>query len=135
MRYIVTDTGNVWNLENKHLKIHKRNILVIRFLEYDIPREYECFNVPLELEERKVPDNKERLDLGNPWFRRLASVAQELNSLLEQDRDVVFLTDNEPTTLYPYPALKDIDMGRNNHLVAFTRWGGIVACAGNQEYS
>lgn len=116
MRLVITDTGYTWNIKNPFLKQFKDIVLVVCLNGKEVTDEYECFTVPAE----KYP----AVGLGQiPFsegsdFRALESVAWSLSSRLTHNDDIVFLTDNEPSTLYPYYVLKEICMDNRLHLVA-----------------
>ena len=116
MRLVITDTGYTWNIRNPFLKQFKDIVLVVCLNGKEVTEEYECFSVPAE--------NYSTVGLGQIPFpeksdlRALESVARSLRQRLGNHDDIVFLTDNEPSTLYPYYVLKEIDKDNRLHLVA-----------------
>ena len=114
MRLLITDTGIIWNSNNSFLKKYKDIVLVVCLYGKKVSDEYECFISPYNAHFLGMdPYGAESLK-----FKALASVAESLNSNLSYHDDIVFLTDNEPTTLYPYYALENIIKYNRMHLVA-----------------
>lgn len=109
MRIIVTDTGNVWNHENPYLEQFKEIVIVVCLNGKQVTDQYECFVVP----HAKDEDEKSKA---------MAAVAGKLNSHLGYHDDVVFLTDDEPSTLYPFYALRKIADYNSLHLVTMSPW-------------
>lgn len=113
MVLVITDTGLIWNKENPFLKKYKDIVLVVCLEGEKVTDEYECFVSPFEREALTA----DAYGINTPKFKALASVARELNNTFSYHDDIVFLTDNEPTTLYPYYALKDLVKYHKLHLV------------------
>ncbi len=114
MRLVITDTGFIWNKDNPFLKKYKDIILVVCLGGNEITDQYECFVSPYEATE---PEN-DSYGLDDNRFKALVSVANRLNQeLLYHDR-IVFLTDTEPSTLYPYYVLKNLNEYNSFHLVS-----------------
>ncbi len=115
MILVVTDTGIIWNHNNPFLKTYKDIVIVVCLEGEKVSDEYECFVVPYEATVGLVMDS---YGTENPRLQALASLAEELNSRFSSHDDIVFLTDNVPSTLYPYFVLKDIAEYKRLHLVA-----------------
>jgi len=118
MRIIVTDTGNIWNHNNSFLEKFKDVVLVVCLNGKEVTDKYECFISPYKqvgmgIDKYGDEDNK---------YKALASVAGKLNSKLRYHDDIVFLTDDEPSTLYPYYAIRKINEYNSLHLVTMAPW-------------
>ena len=114
MILVVTDTGIIWNHENPFLKKYKDIVIVVCLEGEKVSDEYECFVVPY----KTFGLGMDSYGIENRRLRALASMAAELNSRFSYHDDIVFLTDSEPSTLYPYFVLKDIAEYNRKHLVA-----------------
>ena len=115
MRLIITDTGNIWNIDNPFLKRFKEIVLVVCLRGEKVTDEYECFVSPYKKEsasETGMDGNEKEM------LNALASVADRLSGELMYNDDLVFLTDNEPSTIYPYYVVKDLEKHNSLHLVA-----------------
>lgn len=116
MRLVITDTGNIWNKDNPFLKKYRNIVLVVCIEGKEVTDEYECFVSPFKVTGLGMDpygDESRR-------FNALNSVRSQLCSKLSYGYDdIIFLTDDEPTTLYPYYALKDL-LDDSMHLVAMS---------------
>ena len=118
MRIVVTDTGNIWNHENPFLEQFKDIVLVVCLNGKEVTDKYECFVSPYKqvgmgIDKYGDEDNK---------FKALASAAGKLNSNLRYHDDIVFLTDDEPSTLYPFYAIRNLNEYNGLHLIAMSPW-------------
>lgn len=118
MRIVVTDTGNIWNHDNPFLEQFKDIVLVVCLNGEKVTDKYGCFVSPykhakMDIDKYGDEDNR---------FKALASVAGELNSGMSYHDDIVFLTDDEPSTLYPFYALRTLNEYNRMHLVAMSPW-------------
>ncbi len=115
MRLVITDTGVIWNKYNEYLKQFKNIVLIVCLNGKAVSEEYECFVSPY-----KGPTGKtnEKGLLEDPRLSALASVAGKLDAEFCYHDDIVFLTDSEPSTLYPFYVVKDINEFKYYHLVA-----------------
>lgn len=115
MKLVITDTGIIWNKYNEYLKEFKSIVLIVCLNGKKVSDEYDCFVSPYK-------DTSEILNtngpLEDPRLSALASVAGSLEAEFNYHDDNVFLTDCEPSTLYPYYVVKDISEYKNFHLVA-----------------
>ncbi len=114
MRILITDTGMIWNKDNPFLEKYKDILIVVCLDGKKVTDKYECFVSPY----KPVGLGMDNVGIESGRFKALASVAKKLNSHLRYYEDIVFLADNEPSTLYPYYALKDINGYNHLHLVA-----------------
>lgn len=98
MLLVVTDTGRIWNHENPFLEKYKDIVLVVCLKGKKATDKYKClipsFKDPeIEMNEFGLEDKK---------FRALYSARKKLLKKFESDENIVFLTDGEPSSLYPY---------------------------------
>ena len=114
MRILITDTGMIWNKDNPFLEKYKDILTVVCLDGKKVTDKYECFVSPY----KPVGLGMDNVGIESGRFKALASVAKKLNSHLRYYEDIVFLADNEPSTLYPYYALKDINGYNRLRLVA-----------------
>ena len=110
MRIFVTDVGNYWNHENPILERYAECVVVVCLNGKKVTDKYECVVSPYEPAEM---DEEGELSLK---FKALKSVEQKLRRTYSYHGELVFLTDNEPESLYPYLVLKDNERNNNMHL-------------------
>ncbi len=113
MILVITDTGMIWNKDNPFLKKYKDIVLVVCLEGKKVTDEYECFVSPywpyfVGMDSYGAESFK---------FKALASVAGKLNSYFGYHDKIVFLSDSDPTTLYPFYATKDLIESNSIHLV------------------
>jgi len=118
MRIVVTDTGNVWNHENPYLEQFKDIVIVVCLNGKEATDKYECFVSPY----KQVGMGIDKYGDEDNRFKALASVAGKLNARLHYHEDVVFLADDEPSTLYPFYAIKKLNEYNSFHLVTMSPW-------------
>lgn len=112
MVLIVTDTGWFWNHENPLLEKYKDIVTVISLSGKKITDKYECWTCRLEKYIGKAGSSN--YGSCDPAYRFL----KDIGDTFSYREDVIFLTDSEPTTLYPFRAIAgDSDYNRY-HLVA-----------------
>ena len=118
MRIVVTDSGLIWNHNNLFLKQFKDIVLVVCLEGKQVTEEYKCFvspyqHVGMEIDEFGVESQK---------YKALESVASELKRELRYHDKIVFLTDGNPESLYPYYVIKDINEFNSLHLCTVSPW-------------
>ncbi len=118
MRIVVTDSGLIWNHNNLFLKQFKNIVLVVCLEGKQVTEEYKCFvspyqHVGMEIDEFGVESQK---------YKALESVASELKRELRYHDKIVFLTDGNPESLYPYYVIKDINEFNSLHLCTVSPW-------------
>lgn len=118
MRIIITDTGNIWNFENPFLEQFRDIIFVVCLEGREATDKYLCFVSPY----RQVEMGMDNYGAEDQKLKVLISVAEKLNHELGYHEDIVFLSDNEPSTLYPYYVLKDLNKYNKFHLIAMPPW-------------
>lgn len=118
MRIVLTDTGNIWNYDDPILEQFKDIVLVICLNGEKITDKYQCFVSPYKQDETGI----DKYGVEDQKLQTLASVADKLNLELRYHDNIVFLADNEPSTLYPYYVLKDLNKYNHMHLVTMSPW-------------
>ncbi len=118
MRIVVTDSGTIWNHENPYLEQYKDVVLVVCLSGKQVTDKYRCFISPYN------PCNLEEQGYGlqAEKYQALASVAVKLNARLGNHDDILFLTDNNPETLYPFYAIKSWNESNELHLCTLSPW-------------
>ena len=115
MRLVITDTGVIWNKYNEYLKQFKNIVLIVCLNGRQVSDEYECFVSPYK---GQNGETNEKGVLEDSRLTTLATVAGKLEAQFSYHEDIVFLSDCEPSSLYPYYVVKDINEFKDIHLVA-----------------
>ena len=118
MKIVITDTGILWNPGNPILKKYRDLILVVCLEGMKATDEYECFICP-----RKSVGLGMSMGVGSRVYNDLEDVADELYNMLQYEDDIIFLTDGNPDSLYPYHIIKNRRHHMNIHLWASPPWG------------
>lgn len=121
MRIIITDMGNIWNPDNPFLETVKDIVLVVCLNGKKATDKYECFVSPYNQAGMGI----DKYGTESMKLKALASAAVRLNNKLNYHDDIVFLADDEISTLYPFFALKDLNKFNRFHLIASTPYGYI----------
>lgn len=117
MRIIVTDTGLIWNHKNPMLKKCRDAVMVVCLNGEKVTDEYECFVSPYKLDENDL-----EIGTSSKKYLALESVADKLNSDMRYHDAILFLTDENLETLYPFFVLKDRNSYNALHLCAMSPW-------------
>ena len=117
MKIVITDTGILWNPWNPSLKKYKDDVLVICFEGIKMTDEYDCFICP-----KKFIGLGMSMGVGSIVYNNLDEVADELYNRLRYEDDILFLTDGNPASLYPYIIMKNRKHNINIHLWASSPW-------------
>ena len=117
MKIVITDTGILWNPWNPSLKKYKDDVLVICFEGIKMTDEYDCFICP-----KKFIGLGMSMGVGSRVYNDLEDVADELYDKLRSEDDILFLTDGNPASLYPYIIMKNRKHNINIHLWASSPW-------------
>lgn len=119
MLIFVTDEGRFWNHKNPILEKYADCVIVICLNGEAVTDKYKCIVSPYK------PD----VHLGMTDYSVLSQKYKALKSIEEQIReeyyyhdDLVFLTDSEPQSLYPYLVLKDDEEFNKIHLWCMSPW-------------
>ena len=120
MRLVVTDTGFVWNQNNPFLEKYKDIVLVVCLGGKAVTDKYKCFVSPFTDDD--VVIGTEKYGIEDKKLQKLTSVGEELDAELGYHDDIVFLTDNQPSSLYPFYVVKELNYYNRLHLVAMPPW-------------
>lgn len=120
MRLVITDTGFIWNQNNPFLEKYKDIVLVVCLYGKAVTDKYKCFVSPFINNHIRL--GMDKYGIEDRKFQALESVSRKLNKELGYHDKIVFLTDNEPSTLYPFYVIKDINKYNSLHLVAMPPW-------------
>ena len=115
MLLVVTDTGRIWNHENPFLEKYKDIVLVVCLKGEKVTDKYECLVIPRKY--TKIKKYNFFLD-GLLKSNEKDSVRENFEREFGCREDIVFLSDNEPSSLYPYYFAKEHDRSNRLHLVA-----------------
>lgn len=116
MKIFVTDEGRFWNHNNPVLESFTDHVVVVCLNGYKVTDKYACIVSPYR------PVGMGNLSLGKETDKYLAlqSVRDKFREVVAGHEDLVFLTDAEPTSLYPYCLLKEENV--RLHLWCMTPW-------------
>ncbi len=118
MRLVITDTGMLWKHDNPILEQFKDIVLVVCLNGKPVADKYECFVVTND----DSDENSGHYTTDDRRLTALASVGIKLNRELRYHDDIVFLTDNDPSTLFPYYVLKNLNEYNHLHLITVSPW-------------
>ena len=124
MRIVVSDTGMIWNPHNPYLEKYRDDVLCV-YLEGTgkYSDRYESFTSGWRSRIRSFRGMADTQRLTDCWmYDELQRRSGRLAEKLEDDEDILFLTDAAPSTLYPYHAVKDKLKYSNLHLVTMSPW-------------
>ena len=117
MKIVITDSGILWHYGNPILKKYKDLVLMVCLYGSKVTDEYECFICP-----RKSVGLGMSMGVGSRVYNDLEDVADELYDMLQYEDDIIFLTDGNPDSLYPYHIIKNRRHHMNIHLWASPPW-------------
>ena len=117
MKIVITDSGILWRYGNPILKNYKDLVLVVCLHGSKVTDEYECFICP----QRQIGLGMS-MGVGSRVYNDLEDVADELYYKLRSEDDILFLTDGNPASLYPYYIIKNRKHRMNIHLWASPPW-------------
>ena len=120
MRIIITDTAFIWNHENPILEQLKEIVLVVCLEGKRVSGQYECFISPYLLWKHRMGIDK--FGIEDQRYKALESVADELNRDLGYHDEILFLTDGNPESLYPFYVIKDRNKFNRLHLCTISQW-------------
>lgn len=123
MIIFITDEGRYWNHHNPILEKYADCIVVVCLNGKKVTDKYKCIVSPYKYEdELGLMDYR----VSNQKYQALQSIYEELRCACSHCEDIVFLTDAEPQSLYPYLVLKDdekYNKGYNKmHLWCMSPW-------------
>lgn len=120
MRLVITDTGFIWNPNNPFLEKYKDIVLVVCLYGKAVTDQYECFVSPYD--KANIIMGMGKYGAEDRKLQSLESVGEKLNTKLGCHDKIVFLTDSEPSTLYPFYVIKKWNTYNSLHLVAMPPW-------------
>ena len=118
MRIVVTDTALIWNHDNPALEQIGDAVLVVCLNGKKVTDKYKCFVSPYNFKSNGV-DN---FSVESNKYRMLELVADDLLYFLVSFDDILFLTDGNPESLYPFHIIKARNRFNNMHLCAMSPW-------------
>lgn len=118
MRVIITDTSFIWNPNKPVLEIFKDVLLVVCLEGKAVTDKYECFVSPY----KQIGMGIDKFGVDDQRYKALESVADDLNRSLGYHDDILFLTDGNPESLYPFYVIKDRNEFNTLHLCTVSPW-------------
>ena len=118
MRIIVTDIAFLWNHKNPILERLKDIILVVCLEGKPVSDQYECFVSPY----KHIGLGMDKFGIEAQKYKALESVADGLNRNLGYHDKILFLTDGNPESLYPFYVIKDRNQFNELHLCTISPW-------------
>lgn len=118
MRIVVTDTAFIWNHANPILEQFQDIVLVVCLEGKPVSDQYECFVSPYQ----RIGMGTDHFGAESQRYRALESVAEELEWKLGYHEKVLFLTDGNPESLYPFHVLKGRNVCNSLHLCTISPW-------------
>ena len=118
MRIIVTDTAYIWNHKNPVLEQFKDIILVVCLEGKTVSDKYKCFVSPYKC----IGMGIDQFGVEDQRYKALNSVAFDLNRDLGYHDEILFLTDGNPESLYPFYVIKDRNKFNRLHLCTISPW-------------
>lgn len=119
MRIVISDTAHIWNHENPALRQFREIVLVVCLEGRRVSDQYECFISPYR---RHGGLGIDKFGVESLRYRALESVASELNQNLGYHDQILFLTDGNPESLYPFYVIKDRNEFNRLHLCTVSPW-------------
>ena len=119
MVIFVTDEGRFWNHKNPVLERYARCVVVVCLNGKPVTDKYKCIvcqpdsTVGLGMTDYSIQSSK---------YKALEAVREELRSTYSYHDNLVFLTDAEPESLYPYLVLKEGGKHNKMHLWCMSPW-------------
>ena len=119
MRIVVTDTAHIWNHMNPALRQFREIVLVVCLEGKRVSDQYECFISPYRQHGELGIDE---FGVESLRYRALESAASKLNQNLGYRDQILFLTDGNPESLYPFYVIKDRNESNGLHLCTVSPW-------------
>lgn len=130
MYIVVTDCGHFWNHENPILKKYKESVIVVCLNGKKVTDEYRCFVSPYKMEEHSLFVGQEIYGTSSEKYRALESVSDKLVGTFGYHEKVLFLTDNNSESLYPFLLCIGKNKYMSTHLCAISpllyNWEGNI---------
>lgn len=118
MRLVITDTSELWKTEDKVLEQFRRILLVVCLKGEPITSQYKCLICPYQNVQEQWEDHLPE-GISDLKLLSIISAGNELYNELNKSRqeDIVFLTDDTPSTLYPFYIMKNANKYRQLHMI------------------
>ena len=117
MRIIISDANRIWTPDHPALKPFAEIIIVVCMNGQPMTDEYQCF-----VTEHRGSGLGMTLGKDAAKYRALEAKADELVRMLHYHDDIVFLTDGEPESLYPFMIIREKNEWNYLHLVSMSPW-------------
>ena len=118
MKVIISDTSFIWNYDDPALEVFKEVLLVVCLEGKAVTDKYECFVSPY----KHIQMGIDQFGTEDQRYKALESVADDLYRELRIHDDILFLTDGDPGSLYPFHVVKDRNEDSRLHLCAVSPW-------------
>ena len=99
MRIVVTDEGHVWNYDTPILKKYKDAVIVVYLSGTKWSDEYDCVVCPRNF---YAGLGNPRYGTGDPLYAEVDLIISQLLEKISYQEDVIFLTDDDLWSLYPF---------------------------------
>ena len=119
MLIVVTDEGRFWNHTTPILEKYANCVLVVCLNGKEVSTKYKCFVSPYN---KTLGLGMLDVSMTGQKYAALETVASELSRKFGYHDDILFLTDNEPQSLFPYLATKRHTEFNNIHLWTMSPW-------------
>lgn len=119
MLIFVTDEGRFWNHKNPILEKYADCVIVICLNGEAVTDKYKCIVSPYKPE---VHLGMTDYSVLSQKYKALKSIEEKIREEYYYHDDLVFLTDGEPQSLYPYLVLKDDEEFNKLHLWCMSPW-------------
>ncbi len=120
MYIVVTDCGSFWNHNNPILKKYKESVVVVCLNGEKVTDEYRCFVSPYKMKERKICIGYQPYGPEAEKFKALESVTHKFVIQFGYHEDVLFLTDDNSESLYPFLLYIGKNKYNNTHLCSIS---------------
>ncbi len=112
MVIFIVEEGSIWNERNPILEKYADSVVVVCLYGKAVTDKYRCIVSP----KRQVRLGMDAYGTESFLFGAISLAKEELKACISHEKDIVFLTDNEPRSLYPYILLKNECEGKRVHL-------------------
>ncbi len=115
----IVEEGSIWNERNPILEKYADSVVVVCLYGKAVTDKYRCIVSP----KRQVRLGMDAYGTESFLFGAISLAKEELKACISHEKDIVFLTDNEPRSLYPYILLKNECEGKGFIYGAYHRLG------------
>ncbi|MDO5139538.1 MAG: hypothetical protein Q4D71_13900, partial [Oscillospiraceae bacterium] len=118
MRIVISDVNRIWTPDHPALEPFADSVIVVCVNGEKVTDKYHCIVSPYKsMGLGSIP-----FGLDSAKMKALRSIEDLLIEELEYHEDVVFLTDMEAESLYPFIVVKDKNLSGSLHLFSITPW-------------